>query len=232
MSSELPPYLTRSERGQRQRRARRGRLVWAVVLVLVVGVAVAVVLGFGLLEGKKSTDATTTSLKPVPSTSTTVDQALSTTTTTTSLSAPTTTSTATSLVNGTITYSALLSGQNEIPAVSTSASGTLTLTVAADGSSVHYVFMVNKIANLTLARLRQGKTGTTGATLLTIYGGPTRSDVFTGVVTEGSFTADQLGGSLRGKTIADFVNLIKAGAVYLNVGTTSNPSGEIRGQLK
>jgi hypothetical protein len=230
MSPELPPYLTRSERGQRQRQARRGRLVWAVVLVLVVGVAVAVVLGFGLLEGKKSTDPTTTSFKPAPSTSTTVDQAFSTSTTTTSLSAPTTTST--SLANGTITYSAILSGQNEIPALSTSASGTLTLTVAADGSSVHYVFMVNKIANLTLARLREGKAGTIGATLLTIYGGPTRSDVFTGVVTEGSFTADQLGGSLRGKTVADFVSLIKAGSVYLNVGTTSNPSGEIRGQLK
>jgi hypothetical protein len=230
MSPELPPYLTRSERGQRQRQARRGRLVWAVVLVLVVGVAVAVVLGFGLLEGKKSTDPTTTSFKPAPSTSTTVDQAFSTSTTTTSLSAPTTTST--SLANGTITYSAILSGQNEIPALSTSASGTLTLTVAADGSSVHYVFMVNKIANLTLARLREGKAGTIGATLLTIYGGPTRSDVFTGVVTEGSFTADQLGGSLRGKTVADFVSLMKAGSVYLNVGTTSNPSGEIRGQLK
>jgi hypothetical protein len=232
MSPELPPYLTRSERGQRQRQARRGRLVWAVVLVLVVGVAVAVVLGFGLLEGKKSTDSTTTSFKPASSTSTTVDQASSASTTATSLSASTTTSTATSLANGTITYSAVLSGQNEIPALSTSASGTLTLTVAADGSSVHYVFMVNKIANLTLARLREGKAGATGATLLTIYGGPTRSDVFTGVVTEGSFTADQLGGTLRGKTIADFVGLIKAGSVYLNVGTTSNPSGEIRGQLK
>jgi hypothetical protein len=39
-------------------------------------------------------------------------------------------------------------------------------------------------------------------------------------------------GPLKGKTIADFVALIKAGSVYLNVGTTSHPSGEIRGQLK
>ena len=92
--------------------------------------------------------------------------------------------------------------------------------------------MVNNIANLTLARLHEGKAGASGTTILTIYGGPTRSDVFTGVVTEGSFTATQLGGPLRGKTIADFVSLIKAGSVYFNVGTTSHPSGEIRGQLK
>jgi len=71
-----------------------------------------------------------------------------------------------------------------------------------------------------------------GEGILTIYGGPTRSDVFTGVVTQGSFTADQLVGPLRGKTVADFVALFKAGSVYLNVGTTGHPSGEIRGQLK
>jgi len=104
--------------------------------------------------------------------------------------------------------------------------------VATDGSSVNYVFTVSEIANLTLARLREGKAGATGTTILTIYGGPTRSDVFNGVVTQGSFTAAQLGGSLRGKAIADFVSLVKAGSVYFNVGTTSHPSGEIRAQLK
>jgi len=230
MSPELPPYMTRSDRGDRQRRARRHRLVLAIVVFLAVAVVVA--LGFSLLGGKKPTESTTASLKPAPSTSTSLNQAPSTSTTSTSLSVPTTTSTATSPANGTLTYSAVLSGQNEIPAPSTSASGALILTVAADGSSVNYVFMVSNIANLTLARLREGKAGATGATILTIYGGPTRSDVFSGVVTQGSFTADQLVGPLRGKTIADFVSLIKAGSVYFNAGTTSHPSGEIRGQLK
>jgi hypothetical protein len=104
--------------------------------------------------------------------------------------------------------------------------------VPADGSSVHYVLTVSNITNLTLARLHEGKAGATGTTILTLYGGPTRSDVFSGVVTQGSFTAAQLGGSLRGKTVADFIALVKAGSVYLNVGTSSHPLGEIRGQLK
>jgi hypothetical protein len=230
MKPELPPYLTRSNRAPRQSGGGRRRLALGMIVIVVA--AVVVVLGFTVLGGKKPTDSTTTSLKPAPSTSTAANQTASSSTTSTSLNASTTTSTATSLANGTLTYSAVLSGQNEIPALSTSASGALTLTVAADGSSVYYVFMVNKIANLTLARLREGKGGATGATILTIYGGPTRSDVFTGVVTQGSFTADQLGGSLRGKTIADLVSLIKAGSAYFNVGTTGHPSGEIRGQLK
>ena len=38
--------------------------------------------------------------------------------------------------------------------------------------------------------------------------------------------------ALKGKTIADFVALVKAGSLYLNVGTSSHPLGEIRGQLK
>jgi len=104
--------------------------------------------------------------------------------------------------------------------------------VAADGASVRYVLSVSKISNLTLARLREGKAGASGTTILTIYGGPTRSDVFSGVVTQGSFTAEDFVGPLRGKSLADFVALVRAGSVYLNVGTTAHVLGEIRGQVK
>ena len=228
MRPDLPRYITRSDRGNRQRRARRRRLVLALVVIL--AAAVVVVLAFTLLGGNKSGGPTSTSAKPAASTSTSTKPAPA--SSTTSLSAASTTSTETSLGNGTQTYLAQLSGQNESPALSTSASGTLTITVAADGSSAHYVLTVSKITNLTLARLHEGKAGATGTTVLTIYGGPTRSDVFTGVVTQGSFTAAQLGGSLRGETIADFVALVKAGSVYLNVGTSAHPLGEIRGQLE
>jgi hypothetical protein len=136
------------------------------------------------------------------------------------------------LANDLSTYSAQLSGQNETPALSTSASGTLTLTVAADGSSVTYVVSLSTIAHLTVARLHEGKAGATGSAILTLYGGPTRSDVFTGVITSGSFTAAQLEGPLQGKTIADFIAAVTAGSLYLNVGTSSHPLGEIRGQVR
>ena len=78
----------------------------------------------------------------------------------------------------------------------------------------------------------KARLGTTGATILTLYGGPTRSGVFSGVLAQGSFSAAQLGGPLKGKTVADFVALVTAGSLYLNVGTSSHPGGEIRGQLK
>jgi hypothetical protein len=232
MRPELPPYLTPSSRNGRRRSRQAGRRHLALAIVIFV-VAAAAVAWMTIMPGsKRPVTSTSTSAMGTLSTSASTTQAPSSSTTSTSQTALTTASTGTSLTTGSLTYSAILSGQNEIPVLSTSASGTLTLTVAADGSSVSYVFMVSEIANLTLARLREGKAGATGTTILTIYGGPTRSDVFSGVVTQGSFTADQLGGSLRGKAIADFVSLIKAGSVYFNVGTTSHPAGELRGQLK
>ena len=104
--------------------------------------------------------------------------------------------------------------------------------MAANGSSVRYVLKFSQVPGVALARLHEGKAGASGATLLTIFGGPARTDVFSGVLTQGSFTAVQLVGPLKGKTIADLVALIKAGSVYLNVGTSSHPLGELRGQLK
>jgi hypothetical protein len=195
-------------------------LVLAIVVILLA--AVVVVLAFTLPGDKKTAGSTSTSEKPAPSSSTT----------STSLAAATTTSATTGPANGTLTYRALLSGQNETPALSSSASGTLTLTVAADGSSVHYDVSVSNITDVTVARLHEGKAGTTGATILTLYGGPTKSGVFSGVLAQGSFTAAKLEDPLKGKTVADFVALVKAGSVYLNVGTSNHPLGEIRGQLK
>ena len=131
-----------------------------------------------------------------------------------------------------MTYTADLGGGNEIPALTTAANGTLTLTVAADGTSVDYVLKVNGIISLTVARLHEGKIGATGATIFTIYGGPTKSGLYTGTIAQGSFTADDLAGPLKGQTIDDLVGLIETDSVYLNVGSEAHPDGEIRGQLQ
>jgi outer membrane lipoprotein-sorting protein len=131
-----------------------------------------------------------------------------------------------------LTFSATLSGKNEVPAVTTSASGTLTLTVDSSDSSVAYVLTLKKLSNVTAARLHAGAAGTTGSTLLTLFSGPAKKGVFSGVLAQGSFTANDLGGTLKGKTVDDLVALIKSGKVYLNVGTSTHKSGAIRGQLR
>jgi hypothetical protein len=221
-----------SSRNDRRRRKQVGRRRLALVIALIV-VAGAVFTWAIILPGtKKTPSSTSTTVKSTVSTSGVANQGASSPTTSTNLGAPTTASTGKGQATGALTYSAQLSGQNEIPALVTNATGTLTLTVAANHASVRYVASVSKIADLTVARLHEGKAGATGATILTLYGGPTKSGLFSGVLIQGNFTASDFTGPLQGKTIADFVALLKTGSIYVNVGTTVHIPGEIRGQLK
>ena len=218
--SRYSPTTNRNRRG-RPRRAGRLRLVLALFAVVVVVVVILVV----VLSGNK---------KPSNSTTTTLAQSSKSSATSGSISGTgesTTTSTSAEAPAG-ATYTADLGGGNEIPALTTAASGTLTLTVAADRSSVDYVLKVNSIISLTVARLHEGRVGATGATIFTIYGGPTKSGLYSGTIAKGSFTAADLAGPLKGKTIDDLVGLIGADSLYLNVGTQAHIQGEIRGQLQ
>ena len=202
-------YLRQQKRRRRTEAGRR-RLALALFLLAVV---VVVILAITLSGNKQPSDSTSTTLGQ--------SSASSITTSSTSAGAP-----------EAVTYTADLGGGNEIPPVSTAASGTLTLTVAADGASVGYVLEVNSIISLTVARLHEGEVGATGATIFTIYGGPTKSGLYTGTIAKGSFTAADLVGPLKGKTVDDLVGLIETNSVYLNVGTQAHRTGEIRGQLQ
>jgi hypothetical protein len=187
-------------------------------------VVVVVILAIALSGNKQPSNSASTTLAQ--------SSASSITTTPTTGSGEATTSSTYAGAPAAVAYTADLGGGNEIPPVSTAASGTLTLTVAADGSSVGYVLQVDSIISLTVARLHEGKVGATGATIFTIYGGPTKSGLYTGTIAKGSFTAADLVGPLKGKTIDDLVGLIEANSVYLNVGTEAHRQGEIRGQLQ
>jgi hypothetical protein len=149
-------------------------------------------------------------------------------TTTTASSALQTTSTTPALV----TYSADLSGKSESPAVATSASGSVSFTLDQSGTTMAYILNVTMLTGVTVARVHVGKAGTTGGTILTVFPGPTKKGLFSGVLAQGSFDATKLTGTLKGKTIADFVALIKTAQMYVNVGTSKHPSGELRGQLQ
>jgi hypothetical protein len=209
--------VNRTSGGRRRDRKRRRRAL-AVTAILAAGVAG--VLAIISLEGKKAADSTSTTAS------------LASPASTTTLLAAATTSTAVVPANATGVYTAPLSGENEIPPVSTSARGTLTLTVPKGGTSVKYVLKVTTITDVTVARLHEGKAGASGPTIITLYAGPPKSGEFSGVLAQGTFRAAELQGPLQGKNVADLEALIKSGRVYLNVGTGAHIYGEIRGQVK
>jgi hypothetical protein len=49
---------------------------------------------------------------------------------------------------------------------------------------------------------------------------------------EGDITAANLTGSLTGLDLQDLIDEINAGNIYVNVHTSQNPPGEIRGDIK
>jgi hypothetical protein len=209
-----PPLFEPSDRTiERRRRRRATRRSTGLALAYVVLVAIVLIAAFSCPGDKGAVVETTT----------TTGEESGTTISTASISDTSATSP--------LTYTAELTGDQEIPAVSTLASGTLTFVVADDGSSVAYTLTVRNIDGVAIANLHQGKAGENGDTILKLYDGP-KSGVFSGTLAEGTFTASDLVGPLKGGTIEQLVTMILADDVYLNVGTDTNHSGEIRGQLQ
>jgi hypothetical protein len=124
-----------------------------------------------------------------------------------------------------------LSGRNEVPPVETRAQGEAILHVSEDGSSISFKLVVANIENITAAHIHIAAEGVNGPVVVPLYNGPTISGRFEGSLAEDTFTAANLTGPLAGMTIADLLSEIMAGNAYVNVHTTQNPGGEIRGQL-
>ena len=106
-----------------------------------------------------------------------------------------------------------LSGANEVPPVTTSASGSGTITVGDDGS-VSGSVSTTGVAS-TAAHIHVGAAGTNGPVIVPL-------------TKEGDTYKVPAGAKLTEAQMSSF----KAGDLYVNVHSAANPGGEIRGQLK
>lgn len=134
------------------------------------------------------------------------------------------------------TFHATLSGKEQSPQIDTPAHGTATFVLSKGGESLSYRLSVANIDGVSMAHIHIAPAGQEGPVAVWLY--PSRPPAmvkkgkFTGVLARGTITAAELQGPLKGKTIADLVDDIKAGNAYVNVHTTAHPAGEIRGQIK
>jgi hypothetical protein len=106
--------------------------------------------------------------------------------------------------------------------VSTPARGVAALQLSADGTELSYKISTTFIVGVTAAHIHRGLPDVNGAVAVGLYGGPT-TDVVQGVLTEGTLTVASLP--------AGFLDDLRNGEFYVNVHTTLNPAGEIRGQV-
>ncbi len=128
-----------------------------------------------------------------------------------------------------------LSGDNEVPAVDTQAQGQAIFKLSADGTELHYKLIVANIEDVEMAHIHMAPAGTNGGVVVWLYPASPPPQLiegrFNGVLAEGVITADNLVGALAGQSLGDLVDAMKAGNTYVNVHTTANPGGEVRGQI-
>lgn len=136
-----------------------------------------------------------------------------------------------------------ISGAEEVPPRDTPADGAILLQLSEDGAAIQYRLEVEDISNVVAAHLHLGRPGENGPIVVTLFGpaepggGPVE-----GVLSEGVITAADLEGPLAGTPIEVLIELLRGGAIYVNVHTNDgeepvnsgpgdSPEGEIRGQI-
>jgi hypothetical protein len=137
---------------------------------------------------------------------------------------------------GNADFTAQLTGGEQVPAVTTTASGTASFSLNSDGTELHYKLTVAGLSDVTMAHLHLGAMAGNGPPVAWLYpSAPPPKQIdgpSNGVLSEGSITAADLKGPLAGKTIGDLVAAIKAHNIYVNVHTKEHGDGEIRGQVQ
>ena len=126
-------------------------------------------------------------------------------------------------------FEALLSGADEVPAVNTIASGSATISI--QGAQIVYQVDVQGIENVLFSHIHIAPEGENGPVRLNLCGtddtpGCSTTDKGTLVSDSNAVTT-----GTPAITFDSLVSAIRAGNAYVNVHTTANPGGEIRGQI-
>jgi hypothetical protein len=130
-------------------------------------------------------------------------------------------------------FLANLTGAAERPdPVTTDATGTAFFDV--DGSTVRFRIEVEDIDNVTLAHIHNGGVDIAGPIVVELFNaaGTPRSFTARGVLVESTFTEADFEAAGGITTLDALIDAMDAGTVYVNVHTTQNPAGEIRGQIE
>jgi hypothetical protein len=142
---------------------------------------------------------------------------------------------ATAAVAGSGNFGTHLRGSEEVPAVVTGAQGQANFKLSDDGQSITYKLNVANIENVTQAHIHSAPLGANGGIVVWLFPSAPPATLIpgrtNGNLAEGTITAANLVGSLAGQPLSALLDLINAGNAYVNVHTSQNGPGEIRGQL-
>lgn len=133
-------------------------------------------------------------------------------------------------------FTATLTGANEVPAVTTSATGTATFTAVGD-TAIAYTVSVNGLTGMTMGHIHAGAAGVNGGVLVWLAppnGSAPAAPAGTqnGVISSGQFNASWIRGIGGAAPISldSLKSLLRSGNAYVNYHTSTFGGGELRGQ--
>ena len=132
-----------------------------------------------------------------------------------------------------------LDGFHEVPAISSTGSGTFTAVLSKDETTITYELSYTGLEGTitTAAHIHLGQLDVNGgvSAFLCGGGGKPACSATSGTVTGTITAADVIGPTAQGIAageLSDLVTALRAGVTYVNVHTEKHPGGEIRGQIK
>lgn len=126
-------------------------------------------------------------------------------------------------------YIANLLGTEESPSVTTTATGSVLLTLSRDSTNITMNVQSTNLNGVTGIQLRAGARRTTGPALFTLYNSATDGAYNKSLVKTFQSTDLVPGGGIA--TFADFVTALNNGNIYIEAQTSAHANGEVRGQL-
>jgi len=125
-------------------------------------------------------------------------------------------------------YSIALTSGAEVPAPKpTTASGAALILVYPD--RIEFQLQASNITAITMAHIHSGAPGVAGPIVVTLFQPASPTGAINGLFASGSLSAGSLP---QGVTVASLTSLLASGNAYVNVHTSANPLGEIRGQVQ
>lgn len=131
----------------------------------------------------------------------------------------------------TMNFTAALSGGNEVPGVSTGSAGSATVSVnQATGVVTYRIDVYNMPVGTTAAHFHVGAPGVSGPVVVNFT---VLSNISNDFAIAGTASAtDLVTRAPQGiNSWDDFLQALQLGNIYINVHSTANPGGEIRGQV-
>ena len=131
---------------------------------------------------------------------------------------------------------AYLSGAEAVPRTASRGTGMASFEINAARTGIAYYLSVGDIQNVQMAHIHIGAPGIAGPVAVWLYPAAPPPVLLQGAVSgmigQGTFTAANFTGPLAGQQMSALLNAIAAGNAYVNVHTTANPGGEIRGLVR